>query len=61
MKKGGGRAKKIKNLSRLNLQQRGGIAFVISTSWSLSGWLWHLTVAGCRACTGQFPNATLHD
>jgi len=44
-RQGGGLALKQKDLS----QGRGLCPFVIVTSWSLSGWLWHLTGAGCRA------------
>jgi hypothetical protein len=53
---GGGLVLKIKNLS----QRRGFDPFVISTSWSLAGWLWHLSLQAAGRSPGQFPAATLH-
>ena len=47
---------KQKNLS----QRRGLIPFVISTSWSLAGWLWHLAEQVAGRSSGQFPRASLH-
>jgi hypothetical protein len=53
---GGGLALKQKNLS----QRRGLDPFVISTSWSLAGWRWHLALQVVGRSPGQFPTATLH-
>jgi hypothetical protein len=47
---------KQKNLS----QRRGLVPFVISTSWSLAGWLWHLAEQVAGRSSGQFPRASLH-
>jgi hypothetical protein len=48
-------------LTQKNLSQRRGLVpFVMSTSWSLAGWLWHLAEQVAGRSSGQFPRASLH-
>lgn len=41
-------------------RREGSNPVVISTSWTLAGWLWHLALQVAGRSQGQFPTAALH-